>query len=442
MKMQTFFASFVLSLSLSPLFIRQTRKMKKIFVRIHDRFASPSSTPSDDGTSPSSRKYREKMSRWRSRFSSSNPSILRRKGSKSAFSQSTPCFEQQHRSTNVASMSVLPPMPQRDTRYSMGEKNMSVPEILKVLRTSIDDNDDTVSFTSFRDTLTNSPNSMPCDICPSPTETKRHTISYSPHQRKARSSTSVDETDDVVLQFRAWEPAVEQDATQSQQREHVPLSPRSARLSSATMDDCGNATALTLSHHRSTSEQVLMTQTHLQHCYSSPTQQESCNINYGSKSCANQGKSAKNSDQPTVVTAAINENEPEIDNTVLISSADDKRSSSAAIITSMHVDKIIIEMTLTRKLNQVQDENALLKKQIERLESEVRLALAVNAPTTKDRGAGKAVAGQQDELLRTHALAQLGLIEYLEGEKDLGAALERFKKQLETELSDNNNDQS
>ncbi|KAI9274843.1 hypothetical protein BDA99DRAFT_498731 [Phascolomyces articulosus] len=51
------------------------------------------------------------------------------------------------------------------------------------------------------------------------------------------------------------------------------------------------------------------------------------------------------------------------------------------------------------------------------------------------------VAGQQqeDELLRTHTLAQLGLIEYLEGEDDLGSALERFKKQLETELSDNNN---
>lgn len=41
---------------------------------------------------------------------------------------------------------------------------------------------------------------------------------------------------------------------------------------------------------------------------------------------------------------------------------------------------------------------------------------------------------QQDEVLRLHARAQLGLIEYLEGQHDLNAALDRFKKQLEAEL--------
>ena len=100
---------------------------------------------------------------------------------------------------------------------------------------------------------------------------------------------------------------------------------------------------------------------------------------------------------------------------------------------AMHVDKVMVEMALTGQLKQAQAENALLQRQVERLESEARLSLAVGT-------ASKGGSGQQDALLRTHALAQLGLIEYLEGEKDLGAALERFKRQLETELSDNNSD--
>lgn len=37
---------------------------------------------------------------------------------------------------------------------------------------------------------------------------------------------------------------------------------------------------------------------------------------------------------------------------------------------------------------------------------------------------------EAEDLLRMHTRAQLGLIEYLEGEDDLAIALERFKRQL------------
>ncbi|CAO3698813.1 unnamed protein product [Rhizopus stolonifer] len=41
---------------------------------------------------------------------------------------------------------------------------------------------------------------------------------------------------------------------------------------------------------------------------------------------------------------------------------------------------------------------------------------------------------QQEELMRMHTKAQLGLIEYLEGEDDVIQAMTRFKRQLETDL--------
>ncbi|KAI9470448.1 hypothetical protein BDB00DRAFT_862655 [Zychaea mexicana] len=100
-------------------------------------------------------------------------------------------------------------------------------------------------------------------------------------------------------------------------------------------------------------------------------------------------------------------------------------------------------MTLTQRLNDALNANSMLKAQIRKFESDAKLAMGT-APSAQSREVARAAsrrgatAGQQqDELLRAHALAQLGLIEYLEGEDDLGAALERFKKQLEAELSDN-----
>ena len=102
-------------------------------------------------------------------------------------------------------------------------------------------------------------------------------------------------------------------------------------------------------------------------------------------------------------------------------------------------------MTLTKKMNDVLNENASLKKRIKIMEgitnqssTSTTIGTTPNtmiSTTTKEKN--KIVGGrqQQDKLLRTHALAQLGLIEYLEGEHDLASALERFKKQLETELS-------
>ncbi|KAI7850734.1 hypothetical protein BDC45DRAFT_517676 [Circinella umbellata] len=105
-----------------------------------------------------------------------------------------------------------------------------------------------------------------------------------------------------------------------------------------------------------------------------------------------------------------------------------------------------MEMTLTRKLNDISNTNTSLNERIKSMEE--LLANQSSASTTiaatdtmlssMTKEKNKLVGGRQqhDKILRTHALAQLGLIEYLEGESDLASALERFKKQLETELSD------
>ncbi|KAG2223652.1 hypothetical protein INT45_010011 [Circinella minor] len=118
----------------------------------------------------------------------------------------------------------------------------------------------------------------------------------------------------------------------------------------------------------------------------------------------------------------------------------------AATIVKIQVEKTIMEMTLTRKINDVLNANASLNERIKSMEeilanqssTSTTIAATDTMILSMTKEKNKLVGGrqQQDKILRTHALAQLGLIEYLEGESDLASALERFKKQLETELSD------
>lgn len=82
------------------------------------------------------------------------------------------------------------------------------------------------------------------------------------------------------------------------------------------------------------------------------------------------------------------------------------------MIAKLQVDKTVAEMRLaqsTRSLQGAMQEIKFLKNRIKYLE-------------TQDVEA--------EDLLRMHTRAQLGLIEYLEGEDDLAIALERFKRQL------------
>ncbi|KAI7877650.1 hypothetical protein K492DRAFT_239025 [Lichtheimia hyalospora FSU 10163] len=87
-------------------------------------------------------------------------------------------------------------------------------------------------------------------------------------------------------------------------------------------------------------------------------------------------------------------------------------SDTSATIAKLQVDKTMAEMRLaqsTRSLQEAMQEIKFLKNRIKYLE-------------TQDVEA--------EDLLRMHTRAQLGLIEYLEGEDDLAIALERFKRQL------------
>lgn len=85
---------------------------------------------------------------------------------------------------------------------------------------------------------------------------------------------------------------------------------------------------------------------------------------------------------------------------------------ASGIIAKLQVDKTMTEMQLAqsrRSLQGAMQEIKFLKSRIKYLE-------------TQDVEA--------EDLLRMHTRAQLGLIEYLEGEDDLAIALERFKRQL------------
>ncbi|KAI9249656.1 hypothetical protein BY458DRAFT_559906 [Sporodiniella umbellata] len=77
----------------------------------------------------------------------------------------------------------------------------------------------------------------------------------------------------------------------------------------------------------------------------------------------------------------------------------------------------------------LQKQGDVLGKQIERHQQEIVRLQSLHRPNTS-----RTKSTQQEELMKMHTKAQLGLIEYLEGEDDVLQAMTRFKKQLETDL--------
>jgi septal ring factor EnvC (AmiA/AmiB activator) len=69
-----------------------------------------------------------------------------------------------------------------------------------------------------------------------------------------------------------------------------------------------------------------------------------------------------------------------------------------------------------------------------REETDKLLELVESLKTKVNDTATAAEEVEQDELMRMHTRAQLGLIEYLEGEENVPLAMAKFKKQLETEM--------
>lgn len=110
------------------------------------------------------------------------------------------------------------------------------------------------------------------------------------------------------------------------------------------------------------------------------------------------------------------------------------------LLTCMHVSQVASDMRLAQldaRLQATFQENTALQNEVRRLRAEIsgyrdhsRQLPSPRSVSSMDEG--ELIHGEQ--LLKTHTRAQLGLIEYLEGEDDLGAALERYKKQLETEV--------
>lgn len=80
-----------------------------------------------------------------------------------------------------------------------------------------------------------------------------------------------------------------------------------------------------------------------------------------------------------------------------------------------------------REMDIVQQENSRLREMVENLKVKQN-------ELSKEQTSVK--TSEQDELMRMHTRAQLGLIEYLEGEENVPLAMGKFKKQLEAEMKD------
>ncbi|ORY89999.1 hypothetical protein BCR43DRAFT_499835 [Syncephalastrum racemosum] len=110
------------------------------------------------------------------------------------------------------------------------------------------------------------------------------------------------------------------------------------------------------------------------------------------------------------------------------------------LLTCMHVSQVASDMRLAQldvRLQATLQENAALQNEVRHLRAEIRgyrdHSRQLPSPrSVSSMDEGELIHGEQ--LLKTHTRAQLGLIEYLEGEDDLSAALERYKKQLEVEV--------
>lgn len=86
-------------------------------------------------------------------------------------------------------------------------------------------------------------------------------------------------------------------------------------------------------------------------------------------------------------------------------------------------------------MNNIRQENSSLNELVECLQAKVKklsMEDGVVANSSSESGNGNS-NNQQDELMLMHTRAQLGLIEYLEGEDDVSLAMSKFKKQLEAE---------
>ncbi|KAG1375818.1 hypothetical protein G6F60_008627 [Rhizopus arrhizus] len=91
------------------------------------------------------------------------------------------------------------------------------------------------------------------------------------------------------------------------------------------------------------------------------------------------------------------------------------------------------ELDLTNKntdFERLKKENEKLKMTIQSLQQEL------NNTLKPGKGLVRTKSGLQDDLIKMHTKAQLGLIEYLEGEDDVIQAMSRFKRQLETEMQE------
>lgn len=89
------------------------------------------------------------------------------------------------------------------------------------------------------------------------------------------------------------------------------------------------------------------------------------------------------------------------------------------------------EASADEKLCAALEENQALRDKIQSLESTLQQQQQQQHP----------IRMRQDEVLRIYTRAQLALIEYLEGEDDVVASLERFKRQLEKDsLAEHNKD--
>jgi chromosome segregation ATPase len=99
-------------------------------------------------------------------------------------------------------------------------------------------------------------------------------------------------------------------------------------------------------------------------------------------------------------------------------------------------------------VSHLQQENASLQELVECLQGKIKelsvedpiqQGVHVASPSFKNGHGDNSKTGtnqQQEELVLMHTRAQLGLIEFLEGESNIPQAMARFKKQLETEMNE------
>ncbi|KAI8388754.1 uncharacterized protein BYT42DRAFT_611758 [Radiomyces spectabilis] len=104
-------------------------------------------------------------------------------------------------------------------------------------------------------------------------------------------------------------------------------------------------------------------------------------------------------------------------------------------VATLEAEKLEMKSRMTEEKQILEQQISFLKKsQQESVEQHSLPSPRTSSSLTSSASSPSSetvVTDLQDELLRTHTRAQLGLIEYLEGEDDIGAAMARFKNQLE-----------